>query len=160
MPLLIALPTLWECQVKATFQGNVLLWRGWPGPFPKVQDHHFSGRRGYEREKEIPRPRPVSGWEISLSFFFLAIQRSWLASPPRTPNASFLVIILLSSFFPFPLLFCQCFSLILCGAWCPSSTLQASPRDRERGRKAFKFMTHYRWMLGGVQQGCRTNQLS
>ena len=70
MPLLIALPTPWECQVKATFQRNVLLWRGWPGPFPKVQDHHFSGRRGYEREKEIPRPRPVNGWELFLSLFF------------------------------------------------------------------------------------------
>lgn len=45
MPVLIALPTPWECQVKATFQGNALLWRGWPGPFPEVQDHHFSGRK-------------------------------------------------------------------------------------------------------------------
>lgn len=69
---------------------------------------------------------------------FLAIQRSWLASPPRTPNASFLVIILLSSFFPFPLRFCQCFSLILRRVWCPSSTLQASPRDRERGLGGFQ----------------------
>lgn len=30
--------------------------------------------------------------------FFLDIQSPWLASPPRTPNASFLVLILLSSF--------------------------------------------------------------
>ena len=159
MPLMIALPTPWECQVKATFQGNVLLWRGWPGPFPEEKDHHFSGRK--KRIWEGKRNSPTTSYKWMGKFsLFLAIQRSWLASPPWTPNASFLVIILLSSFFPFPPLFCQCFSLILCWAWCPSSTLQASPRDRERGWKAFKFMTHYRWMLGGVQQGCRTNQLS
>ena len=70
MPLLILFLPYENVKSKPLFKEMSFFGEVWPGPFPKVQDHHFSGRRGYEREKEIPRPRPVSGWEIFLSLFF------------------------------------------------------------------------------------------
>lgn len=130
--ILIIFSTPWKCSEshlsqEASFFGGV----GRPGPSLLKEG---GGKGSGKDAKSLPKAYMWMG-KFSL---FLATQRSWLASPPRTPNASFLVIILLSSFFPIPLWFCQCFSLILRWAWCPSSTLQASPGHKERGLEVFQ----------------------
>lgn len=93
-------PIAGKCKVKATFSRKlpsceVSLIPSSPPAGPSLL--RKKDRRGIVEGERNSLPK-ANMWTGKISLF-LAIQRSWLASPPRTPNASFLVIILLSSFF-------------------------------------------------------------
>lgn len=120
---------------KPPFPGN-LLWRGWLCPFPPdMQDHGFSGRK-MEGDMRGKKKFPAQGLHVDREIFFLSNSEILTGITSQDSKCFLSCYNPLKFFFSIRPVILSVF--LTHSAWCPSSTLQASPRDRERGLGGFQ----------------------